>query len=218
MKNKIAVIIAALSISGLAASAQTVTVTNAQTMPSFTSTTVSNVLTSVPAGVVKVASDGYNFWKTLSLTNPLSINLVGLKNGKLFGGGIEVNPVNTNSAVSAGFGLFGIQTTKAATATAKAQTSLDFYDATINLSVSQVENIPVLNIPITLRIFSGPFASLNGGVLIGEQSGVTGDVAFRISATGYLTAGGGVINCAGAAAAGLKATLPMGHIGVIWTF
>lgn len=192
-------------------------VTSAQTNGTA-SITVSNLVTGVPAGVTQVVSDGYNVFKNLSLTNPLAINVIGLKNGKLYGGGLVVNPVNTNSAVSAGFGVFGIQTPTAATATAKAGSKLGFYDATINLSVSQVENIPVLNIPITLRIFSGPFASLNGGVLIGEQSGVTGDISFQISKTGYLTAGGGVINCAGAAAAGLKPTMPFAHIGVIWKF
>lgn len=184
------------------------------TMPLYTPITVSNLVVAVPAGVTQVASDGYNVFKQLSLTNPISFNLIGIKNGSHYGFGIEANQADTNQLVSAGFGLFAVQTANATTG----KTSLNFYDATINLSVQQVEMIPIINIPITLRIFSGPFVSLNGGVLMGEQSGITGDIGFQIATDGYLTLGGGVINAAGAAANGLASVMDFAHVGVVWKF
>lgn len=205
----------------LVASAQTVTTTNAQTMPPFTiPVTAGQLGASVPAGLQQVAVDGYNVFKGFSLTNPISVAFIALKNGSHYGGGVEAHQVLPGSPVSAGFGVFAVQTETAATATAKAQTKFNFYDATINLGVTQVENIPVLNIPITVRLFSGPFASLNGGVLMGEQSGVTGSMAFAVGSSGkwFIHLGGGVVNCAGAAAAGLKPAMPMADIGFIGTF
>ena len=180
-------------------------------------TSLSNVVASVPAGVTKVATDGYNFFKTLSLTNPISVGAIGVKNGSLYGGGLEVNGVNTNSSVNAGFAVLAIQTEqKQANGTEKK--SFGFYDASLNLSISQVENIPVINLPLTMRIFSGPFASLNGGVLIGEQSGVAGDLNFEPFKNVYFDFGGGIINDSGAAAAGLKPVMPMAHFNVTFTF
>ena len=209
-------ILAALFVGGLVASAQTVITTNAQAMPPFTApVTAGQVAASVPDGVKQVAVDGYNVFKGFSLTNPISVAFIGLKNGSHYGGGIEAHQVLPGSPVSAGFGVFAVQTEDAA-----GKVKFNFYDATVNLGVSQVENIPVLNIPITVRLFSGPFASLNGGVLMGEQSGVTGSMAFAVDKAGkwFIHIGGGVVNCAGAAAAGLKPAMPLADIGFIGTF
>ena len=163
--------IAALFVSGLSAFAQTATntatLTGTNAMPPFTiPVTAGQLGASIPAGVQQVAIDGYNVFKGFSLTNPISVAFIGLKNGSHYGGGVEAHQVLPGSPVSAGFGVFAVQTETAATATTKAQTKFNFYDATINLGVTQVENIPVLNIPITVRLFSGPFASRNGGSFV----------------------------------------------------
>ena len=183
--------------------------------------TVTNILTSIGAAPVQVATDGYNVFKQLNLTNPIAFNLVGLQNGTgKYGIGLEVNQASAStntSGVSAGFGVFGIQTDQAQP-NGTVKRGWEFFDATVNLSYSARETIPLLNLPINMRIFSGPFASLNGGVLIGEQSGVEGDFTFQVSKTGWFNAGGGVVNCAGAAAKDLKAAMPMAHAGLVWTF
>ena len=181
------------------------------------STTASNLVVSVPAGVTKAVSDGYNVFKNFSMTNPVSIGVFGLKNGSGYGFGLEANEVNQSSAVNAGFALAAIQT-ETTDALGKKHKGLDFYDATVNLSLSTTEIIPVLNIPVLLRIFSGPFASLNGGVLIGEQSGTTGDVNIQVGKDKYIDLGGGVVNCAGAAAAKLKPVMPMAHLNFTFKF
>jgi hypothetical protein len=203
---------ALVSMLSLSAAAQTVVSTN-------TVTTVSNVISSVPAGATKVVTDGYNFFKTLTLTNPISAGIFGLQNGSgNYGGGIEVNGVNTNSMVNAGFAIAGIQTETTDLNTGKKTRAFNFYDATINLSISTVETIPVLNLPVIVRLFSGPFTSLNGGVLIGEQSGLTGDLNFQVGSDKFIDFGGGVVNCAGAAARGLQPAMPMAHINFTWKF
>ena len=199
-----------------------VIVTNGITtaFPPFTlPVTPEQVGASVPAGAKQVAVDGYAVFKGWSLTNPISVAFIGLKNGSHYGGGVEAHQILPGSAVSAGFGVFAVQT-ESTDAAGKTTTKLNFYDATINLGVSQLVNIPVLNLPVTVRLFSGPFASLNGGVLIGAQSGVTGNMAFALNKTGsaILHFGGGVVNCSGAAAAGLKPAMPMADIGFIATF
>lgn len=223
MKTKILTAALALLCCAGISRGQTVNVTNPipgspmnDPLPSVT--TVSNVITSVPAGVTKVAGDGYNFFKQLSLTNPISAGIFGVQNGRgNYGGGIEVNGVNPNSSVNAGFAVAAIQT-ETTDANGVKHRGLNFYDATINLSVSTVETIPILNLPIILRIFSGPFASLNGGVLVGEQSGGTADINFAVGKDKYIDLGGGVVNCAGAAAAGLKPALPMAHLNFTFKF
>jgi hypothetical protein len=178
--------------------------------------TVTNLL-AVPAGVSQLATDGYNVFKQFSLTNPISVGVIGLKNGSLYGGGIEANTVNANSAINAGFAVLGVQT-KTTSANGTSKTGFSFFDATVNLSVSQVEMVPVLNVPVTLRVFSGPFASLNGGVLMGEQSGVTADFNFQVGAASWIDLGAGVINDSGAAAKGLNSTLPMVHFNFTHKF
>lgn len=229
IKNiKNSLLVAAIYFLSLAAFSQSVTSTNASggvntttnliaNNPFTATTTVSNVVVSVPAGVKQVATDGYNVFKNFALTNPISINVIGLKNGSMYGFGLEANTINTNSVVNVGFGVFGIQT-QTKNAQGQSVKGWNFYDATLNLSVSQVENVPILNLPIILRIFSGPFASLNGGVLIGEQSGVTGDFSFEPWKNVYIDVGGGIVNVAGAAAANLQPVLPMAHAGVTFTF
>lgn len=204
------------------AAAQTVNVTNAATMPPFSSAlTVGQIGASIPDGVKQVATDGYAVFKGFSLTNPISVAVIALKNGSHYGGGVEAHQVLPGSPVSAGFGIFGVQTESKDATTGKTTTKLNFYDANVNLGVSQVENIPVLNIPITVRLFSGPFANLaQGGVLMGAQSGVTGNFTFALGKSGnwFMHLGGGVVNCSGAAAEGLKPAMPMANIGVIGRF
>lgn len=180
--------------------------------------TVTNIISSVPDGVKQVGTDGYNVFKNFSLTNPISAGVVGIKNGKHYGFGLEANTVSTNSAVNAGFGVFAIQTDVPKTATMKASTKWQFFDATLNLSVSKIETVPVLNIPIILRIFSGPFVSLNGGTMIGEQSGATGDFNFQVGTDKYIDFGGGIINASGAAAKGLATVMPMAHFNYTMKF
>ena len=204
------------------ASAQTVNVTNAVAMPPFVApVTAGQVGASIPDGVKQVATDGYAVFKGFSLTNPISVAVIALKNGSHYGGGVEAHQVLPGSPVSAGFGIFGVQTESKDATTGKTTTKLNFYDATVNLGVSQVENIPVLNIPITVRLFSGPFANLKqGGVLLGAQSGVTGNFTFALGKSGnwFMHLGGGVVNCSGAAAEGLKPEMPMANLGVIGKF
>ena len=207
MKNKI-IILAAL-LTAFTIQAQEVIVTN----PILNNPlTVSNVVSAVPKGLTTVATDGYSVFKNFSPTNPLSIGVFGLQNGAgKYGIGLEANTVRTDSGISAGFAVAGIQVEK------DGKTKWGFYDATINLSASGVWNLPVLNLPLITRVFSGPFVSLDGGVLIGAQSGACGDLAFDLSKNMNLDFGGGVVNCAGAAATGLKPAMPMAHVNITLT-
>lgn len=220
MNIKTLLTVAVTALGAFAASGQTVNVTNSPTGSAnlLGSSSLTNILGSAGNGIAQVGTDGYNVFKQFSLTNPISAGVIGIKNGSHYGFGIEANTVNTNSSVNAGFGVFAIQTVTPKTATVGASTKWQFFDATINLSVSKVETVPVLNIPIILRIFSGPFASLNGGTEIGEQSGMTGDFNFQVGNNKYIDLGGGVINASGAAAKGLATVMPMAHINYTWTF
>lgn len=177
--------------------------------------TVTNLI-NVPAGVSQLGTDAYAAFRQFSLTNPISVGIIGVKNGKLWGGGLEANTANTNSPVNIGFAALAIETptTKVVGGSTVAGSKIGFFDATLNLSVSQVENIPVINVPIILRLASGPFASLSGGVLIGEQSTAMGDFSFQITPKLNLDFGGGAINCSGAAAKGLAPVMPMAHINL----
>ena len=176
-------------------------------------TTPTAILASVPAAVSTAAAGAWNVFKNFSITNPISVGVFGLQNGPgRYGIGIEAAQqeaeITTNTPVDVGFGLAAIQAQKKA---GQNNNGWNFYSATVNIGVSQIETIPVLNIPFTLRVFSGPFTSLNGGVLIGEESGISGDFDFQ-AGPGFLSLGGGVVNDAGAAAASLKPVMPMAHI------
>jgi hypothetical protein len=178
-------------------------------VPTFT--TGSNILDSIGSAPKQVLSDGYLALKDISLTNPIAFHVFGLMNGTgKYGFGLEVNEADPNKTINAGFALAAIQTDKGGSK------SWNFYDATLNIGISQTETIPLLKIPITVRIFSGPFVSLNGGTLIGEQSGVSGDMNFKLSSHMGMILGGGVVNCAGAAAEGLKPAMPMAHLAIVW--
>jgi hypothetical protein len=232
MKKLITITIACLTGFIFHASAATMTVTNASggidtyvlqtnslTLPLPGTTTGSNILLSVPAGVTKLTTDVYDFFTSIAWTNPISVGVFGLQNGSgNYGGGLEVNSIKPGATVNAGFAVAAIQTTETDPVTGKKSRTWGFYDATINLSLSTIETIPALNIPIYLMIWSGPFASLNGGVLIGAQSGMSGDLKIPIgpkpanpALQHLITLGGGVINCSGAAAKGLKSAMPIVH-------
>ncbi len=216
---KLVITIAALFVAAFTSQASTNAMSELPPITNAPTVTLPNLAASVPDGVKKVAADGYGVFKNFNLTNPISIGIVGLKNGTVgYGGGITANAINPNSSISAGFGLFAIQTQTTDATTGKKTTGLNFYDATFNLSASGVWNLPILNVPLITRIFSGPFASLNGGVLVGEQSGFTGDFSFDITPKFNVDLGGGVVNCAGAAAAGLKPAMPMAHLNFTFIF
>lgn len=196
------------------ASGGTTTVTGSTAMPAFT--TGSDILGGIGNAPKQVLSDGYLALKDLSLTNPIAFHVFGLANGGgKYGFGLEVNQADSSKLVNAGFAIAAIQTDKPQ-AGGGTKKGWNFYDATLNLSVQQTEVIPLLKIPITVRIFSGPFVSLNGGTLLGEQSGVSGDINLKINKNFGFTGGAGVVNCAGAAAAGLKSTMPMAHAALVW--
>lgn len=205
---------------------QTVTVTNASggtttinggstnmTVPFTSPTDIIGGIGKVPG---QVLNDGYMSLKNLSITNPIQGHVFGLMNGSgKYGGGIMVNQADPTKFVNAGFALAAVQTEqKQGDGTFRNKWS--FYDASLNLSVQQTETIPLLKIPIVVTIFSGPFCSMNGGVLMGAQSGVSGDVNFLLSKHWAFTLGGGVVNCTGAAAAGLKPAMPMGQFALTW--
>lgn len=222
--NQVALIGLVLLTLALPLNAQTVTATNASggitttvnatPLPAFTTGT--DILGGIGNAPKQVLTDGYLALKDISLTNPIAVNVFGLMNGTgKYGFGLEVNQADPGKLVNAGFAIAAIQTDQPQ-AGGGTKKGWNFYDATLNLSVQQTETIPLLNIPITVRIFSGPFVSLNGGTLVGEQSGVTGDINLKINEHFGFTGGGGVVNCAGAAAAGLKATMPMAHLALVW--
>lgn len=200
--------------------AQDVTITNSETgqvntLPNRTAppfTTVSDIVSNIGQAPATVAKDGYNAFKQFSITNPIAGHVIGLMNGKgKYGVGLEVNQADPNQVIGIGFAVAGIQTDK------DGAKKWNFYDATLNLSVSKTETIPLLNIPVTVRVFSGPFASLNGGVLMGLESGTSADIHFKLADHWALELGGGIINCSGAAAEGLKPVLPMAHLALAWS-
>ena len=172
-------------------------------------TTLGAIGANLGAAPARVATDGYAVFKNFSLTNPISISAIGLKNGSLWGGGIAASTA-TPALVNAGFGVFAVQTKNP-----QGQTQWSFYDATLNLQVSQVETIPVINIPITLRIESGPYVQLSrGGNTLGAQNAAFGDLTFG-NPKFWVTLGGGVVNITGA---GLQPILPMAHLTGTLTF
>jgi hypothetical protein len=173
-------------------------------------TSLGDIGGSLGSAPARVATDGYAVFKNFSLTNPISISVIGLKNGSLWGGGIAASTSNTNSLMNAGFGVFAVQTKNA-----QNQTEWSFYDATLNLQIQQIETIPLLNIPITLRIESGPYVQLSkGGNALGAQSAAFGDLTFG-STKWWITLGAGVVNITGA---GLQPILPMAHGTVTFRF
>lgn len=184
--------------------------------PIAPATSVSNLLGTAASGVSQAASDGWNVFSQFSLTNPISAGIVGLKNGNHYGGGIEVSTANTNSLVNIGFGLFAIQNDSSSTVNGvtKTKTQWGFYDATINLSVSTVEQIPILKIPITLKIESGPAVRLSrgGGTLL-EQSAAFGDVTFDQIKNWPITVGAGIVDCSAFAN-----VMPMLHLNISHQF
>lgn len=200
--------------------AQITIVTNAIPNNPMTAPVVPTSLGAIGANLgaapAQVATDGYAVFKNFSLTNPLAISVIGLKNGSLWGGGLAASTANTNSMLNAGFGLFAIQTPKKiAGGYSTTQNEWSFYDATLNLQIQQIETIPLLNIPITLRLESGPYVQLSrGGNTLGAQSAAFGDLTFG-SPRLWFTFGGGVVNISGA---GLQPVLPMAHATFTFRF
>jgi hypothetical protein len=197
-----------------------IAVTTAQTTTNALSQTVTttNALSQIGGIPGRVASDGYLTLKSLSFTNPIQANLFGIQNGSgKYGVGLEINQAAPDSLVSVGFGVAAIQTDEQQGIGTKK--TLSFYDATVNLGVGDVINFPGTSLPLTYRLFSGPFTKLNnsqGGVYVGEESGAVGEMNFVLSSHWGLGFGGGAINCSGAAAAGLKPAMPIAKLAFTW--
>ena len=156
---------------------------------------VSNLLGTSAAGLTHVTTDASAVFGKFSWSQPLDVSAVGIKNGDLWGGGVTISQTPTNSVVGLGFGVFGIQN-HVTDAALKTTTKLQFYDATLSLSVKQVETIPVLNLPVVFRIETGPALKLSGGSgELMEQSAAMGSVTFDWFKGWPLTISGGVIHC-----------------------
>jgi hypothetical protein len=178
-------------------------------------TTLSNLIAQAGTGVAQVANDSYNVFKNISLTNPITAGVIFLRNGSKSGFGLEAGSVDTNSLVNVGFGVFAIQT-KQPTASGGTATHWGFYDATVNLSVSKVETLPIFNIPIEMKIESGPAVRLSsGGNTLMEQTAGFGDITFDPIGGWPLTIGGGIVNAVGS---GLRPVMPFLHFNFSHTF
>jgi hypothetical protein len=175
-------------------------------MPPLPPTSLTDLTKTAGTGITQAATDGLNVFQKLSLTNPISFGVFGVKNGKNYGAGVDVSSDNPESLVNVGFALLALPNSTSH--------QLDFYDATLNLSISTVEKIPVLNIPVTLKIESGPaFRLSRGGNMLLEQSAAFGDVTLDWINKWPVTIGGGLIHCSA-----FSGALPMAHLNVTHTF
>jgi hypothetical protein len=180
---------------GICAALCSVSAAKAQSAPI---NSVTNIIGNTGAGIAQVGTDGYNVISGFNWNNPISAGFIGIKNGSHYGAGLELNTADTNSLVNIGFGVFAIQNNETQ-ADGTSKTKWGFYDATLSLSVQQVETIPVIKLPLTLRIESGPAVKIQsggtgGGALL-EQSAAFGTVTFSPIKNWPITIGGGVIHC-----------------------
>jgi hypothetical protein len=178
------------------------------TMPAFAPISVSGlsltgiVGTNTANGLQQVIHDGAAVFSQITLSNPCDVAVIGIKSGKQYGGGFSVSQTPTNSVVGVGFGFFAMQKTVLTPVTYKHKPQMvplnsgwNFYDATLSLSVSQVEMIPVLNIPLTLRLETGPAMRLSNPITVLEQSALYATIELDWFKGWPIRLGGGVIHC-----------------------
>jgi hypothetical protein len=189
--------------------------TNVSTLPPGNSApiTIPNLPGNLGTNLTHVANDAVGVFQNFNFKQA-SAGIVGFKTPDGFGGGIEVHSFSTNTPVQIGFGIFGAQERN--TVTKKLE--FGFYDGTLNIGVSTVETIPVVNLPLTLRVESGPafkFAGEGGGTLL-EQSAAYGDFNFHLSKNWSLTFGGGLLHCSDPHF--VDKAMPMAHGNLNWSF
>lgn len=145
----------------------------------------------------QIYTDAANVFQNTSLTNPFDIGIDFIRNGSKSGFGVQLVSVNTNSTVNFGFGVYALQIAQPSVAHQATTYKWNFLDATLNVQISKVENLPLLNIPVTFRVGSGPAVNLSSGNLLLEQSFAVADVSFNLIKGWPIVCGGGVINLTG---------------------
>lgn len=184
MKNKMLPFILSAVLLGFTASAQT-----------NTTGSVSNLLGGVPGGLQQIVNDGQAALSGLNFAQGVKLTPFGIKHQGDYGFGFAVTTALTNSIVQAGFGVVAIQETTTSVVNGKTVTSkaFDFYDATLNLSLTKSETF--LGIQVDFTAESGPAYDLKGGALL-EQSAVFASHTFTLDSGNLeLTLGGGLMHC-----------------------
>lgn len=112
---------------------------------------------------------GYQALTQLSFTNGFAAGPFGIRHNSDYGGGIFARTVNP-SGVNVGFALAGIYEHTKDAVTLKSKSSLNFYDATVNISLGGTTVIPFINFPLDYIIESGPATNLKYPKTVYEQS------------------------------------------------
>ena len=153
-----------------------------------TTSSVSNYLSSAGSTLGQVYTDGKAALSGLDFAQGAKVSLLGIKHKSDYGLGVTLTTAITNSYVQAGFGVFAMQERDVT-----GNKRLNFYDATISLSVTKQESL--LGMTLDLSIESGPAYDISGGTVL-EQSAVLASHTFSFGGGNIeLTIGGGVLHC-----------------------
>jgi len=171
----------------LAALCLCASVANAQDNPppaEVTPPATNTVTTKTPAPVKQLedgVTAGYKALSQLSFTNGLSGGFFGIRHDSDYGGGIFARTANP-TGVNVGFSLAAIYEQTKDKTTLKTHSELNFYDATLNISLNGTTVIPFLNYPLDYVLESGPATNLKDPKTIYEQSLVGVEKTWRFGA------------------------------------
>lgn len=159
-----------LSALCLCASVANLSAQSATTPPVAPST--NQVTTATPAPIKQVETGvmaGYQALSQLSFSNGVTGGPFGIRHNSDYGGGLYIRTANP-TGVNVGFGLAGIYEHIKDPVSLKTHSELNFYDATLNISLNGTTVIPFLNYPLDYVIESGPATNLKAPKTIYEQS------------------------------------------------
>ena len=154
----------------------------AATAPLPTEAATNIVTTKTPTPIQQLGTGltaGYQALSQLSFTNGLSGGPFGIRHDSDYGGGLFVRTANP-TGVNVGFALAGIYEHVKNPVTLKSRSELNFYDATLNISLNGTTVIPFLNYPLDYILESGPATNLKDPKTIYEQSLVGVEKTWRL--------------------------------------